>query len=208
MGRSTREIDWESVERDYRIGALTVRQIADKHSIDKSGITNHAKKGNWTRDLSEAVRAATNAKVREAVIAEADKRRTEATISTFSAVDQAANVNVGIILGQQRRVGALNALLEKMVAEVEAVTNDPISLSAIMATLADVDPASVEALAALRTLRNRVTTLKDAAAVAAALNQEERKIFRLDEDKPVADSSIESLLAAMKNDLAGAETDS
>ena len=49
-------------------------------------------------------------------------------------------------------------------------------------------------------MRNRVTTLKDASAVAAALNQEERKIFRLDDDKPVADNSIESLLLAMKAD--------
>lgn len=201
MGRPSAEIDWEAAERDYRLGApLTVRQVAKKHGCSTSGLMARAKKEGWTRDLSEAVRVATKTKIREAVVNEWSKTATGAEQSTFSEVDLAANVNATIVLGQQRRVGKLNELLERMVARVEAVTSDTKTLGQIAKALADADPAAADSIKQLASLRNMVVTLKDASVVAAALNQEERKIFRLDDDKPVADDTIEALLFAMKSD--------
>lgn len=197
-GRST--IDWEGVERDYRIGQLTVRQTAKKHGCAVSGLMLRAKKERWSRDLSEVVALATKARLRSAVAAHWTENGANLERATHSEVENAASVNVAIILGQQQRVKRLNNLLEKMVAEVEEITQNAQSLDSIVAALKEVDPASAEAIAQLRTLRNRVTTLKDAAAVAAALNQEERKIFRLEEDNARTDTSVESLLAAMKAD--------
>ncbi len=199
MRRTTR-IDWESAERDYRVGQLTVRQIADKHDCAVSGLMLRAKKGAWTRDLSEAVNLATKARIRAAVTDQWRQHGTNLEQATCSEVEVVASQNAQIILGQQRRVGRLNELLERLVAEVEAVTTDTKSLAEIAKALAEADPAAAEAVSQLKSLRNRVATLKDASAVAAALNNEERKIFRLDDGKPVADNSIESLLRAMKAD--------
>lgn len=199
MGRRSK-IDWEAAERDYRIGQLTVRQTAKKHCCAVSGLMLRAKKEGWTRDLSEAVALATKARVRAAVAAHWNQSGANLEQATSTEIDAAASVNVAIILGQQQRVKRLNHLLEKMVTEVEEVTQNAHSLDAIVMALKEADPASVEAIAQLRTLRSRVTTLKDAAMVAAALNSEERKIFRLDEGKPTGDGSIEGLLAAMRSD--------
>ena len=206
MGRRSK-IDWEAAERDYRIGQLTVRQTAKKHCCAVSGLMLRAKKEGWTRDLSEAVALATKARVRAAVAAHWNQSGANLEQATSTGVDAAASVNVAIILGQQHRVKRLNDLLEKMVAEVEEVTQNAHSLDAIIAALKEADPASVEAIAQLRTLRSRVTTLKDAALVAAALNSEERKIFRLDEGTSKTDGSIEALLAAMRCDPMLAEAD-
>lgn len=118
------DIDWESVETDYRICQLSIRKIAEKHGTEASSITRRAKKGGWTRDLSEAVRAATRAKVRDAVAQETQRNATECTQSTFSEVDLAANVNATLIMRHQKRAGRMSDLLEKMADEIEQMTGD------------------------------------------------------------------------------------
>jgi len=208
MGRSSREIDWEGVERDYRMGQLTLRQIALKFGIALSAVARHAKKGGWSRDLSDAVRACTSAKVMAALAEDAKKRDASEEQVTFSEVDLAANLNATIILGQQRRVRRQNELLEKLISELETVTSDLGSLDTLVAALGKLDTSSDQAIGQLRTLRNRVLLLKDAATITTTLNTEERKIFRLDEGRPRHDNSMESLLAAMRNDPLCLEMDS
>ena len=55
------QIDWEAIERDYRIGQLSVREIARRHEVEASTITRKAKKETWARDYSEEVKAKTRA---------------------------------------------------------------------------------------------------------------------------------------------------
>ncbi|WP_372874145.1 hypothetical protein [Pseudomonas sp.] len=56
-------IDWESIERDYRAGLLSLRGIADKHGSNEGTIRSRAKKHGWLRDLTEQVRSATQGKL-------------------------------------------------------------------------------------------------------------------------------------------------
>jgi hypothetical protein len=41
--------DWIAVERDYRAGQLSLRQLAAKHRCSHSGVANKARRENWTR---------------------------------------------------------------------------------------------------------------------------------------------------------------
>jgi hypothetical protein len=43
-------IDWRDVERDYREGRLSLRQLALKHRCSHSTIANFAGRHGWTRD--------------------------------------------------------------------------------------------------------------------------------------------------------------
>ena len=207
MGRSSREIDWEGVERDYRMGQLTLRQIALKFGIALSAVARHAKKGGWSRDLSEAVRACTSAKVIAALAEEAHKRDASEEQVTFSEVDLASNLNATIMLGQQRRVRRQNELLEKLISELEAATSERDSLDTVGQTSSRSNTSSDQAVGQLLTLRERALMLKDAATITTTLNTEERKIFRLDGERSERDSSIESLLAAMRSDPLSLEMD-
>ena len=56
-------IDWESIERDYRAGLLSLRGIADKNGSNEGTIRSRAKKHGWLRDLTEQVRSATQGKL-------------------------------------------------------------------------------------------------------------------------------------------------
>ena len=62
MGR--RRIDWEVIERDFRAGILTFREISTKHNISTSTLNVNAKKFGWVRDLTEAINKRTQQKIR------------------------------------------------------------------------------------------------------------------------------------------------
>ncbi|WP_095169210.1 hypothetical protein [Pseudomonas sp. Irchel 3H3] len=53
---TTRQLDWEAIERAYRAGALSIRTIADRNGISDTAIRKKAKASGWVRDLSEQVR--------------------------------------------------------------------------------------------------------------------------------------------------------
>ena len=42
-------IDWESVERDYRAGTLSLREVAARHAYAHSTIANRASIERWER---------------------------------------------------------------------------------------------------------------------------------------------------------------
>lgn len=58
------QIDWEAVERDYRAGCLSVREIARKHGCDDKAVRRRAVELQWIRDLADKVRQRAAAKVR------------------------------------------------------------------------------------------------------------------------------------------------
>lgn len=49
--------DWEAVERDYRAGLLSVREIGLAHGVSHTAINKRAKKHGWDRDLKGKIRA-------------------------------------------------------------------------------------------------------------------------------------------------------
>jgi hypothetical protein len=56
--------DWDAIERAYRAGQLSIKELARQHKFSDS-----AKAKGWTRDLSDAVRT----RVRESLVCESRK---------------------------------------------------------------------------------------------------------------------------------------
>lgn len=56
--------DWETIEREYRAGQLSVREIARRHEISEKAIRKRAERDGWQRDLADKVRQG----VREALV--------------------------------------------------------------------------------------------------------------------------------------------
>ena len=69
-GVGKRKADWEAVERDYRTGQYTLRELEAKHGPNNATISRHAANHGWTQDLSVAIKQATNAKLIAAVVSE------------------------------------------------------------------------------------------------------------------------------------------
>lgn len=60
---TTKQPDWEAIERAYRAGSLSVRAIAERHNISDTAIRSKAEKNGWARDLTDQVRQAAKSKL-------------------------------------------------------------------------------------------------------------------------------------------------
>lgn len=70
MGRRS-DINWNEVELDFRLGQLSIREIAKKHSISDSNLRARAKRLAWQRDDGEVARIATQAALSEEITLQA-----------------------------------------------------------------------------------------------------------------------------------------
>lgn len=152
--------DWEAVERDYRTGQLTLRELQAKHGPPYATIGQRAKREGWTQDLRVAVRKATNAALIEELTTQATRGATQSHTNTVLA---AAEANKQVILGHRKRLAVLTADAEWARAK----------LVALGGTVADVKEAAV-VVAALESL-SRLT--KNVIAG-------EREAYALDDSAP------------------------
>ena len=56
MSSTRTQIDWEAIERAYRPGVLSLREIAKQHGISEGAIRKRARAKAWARDLTDNVR--------------------------------------------------------------------------------------------------------------------------------------------------------
>ncbi|WP_052368734.1 hypothetical protein [Kingella negevensis] len=49
-------VDWECLEKDYRAGLLSLRELGAKFGVSEGAIRKRAKRDNWVRDLGGKVR--------------------------------------------------------------------------------------------------------------------------------------------------------
>jgi hypothetical protein len=111
MGRG--KIDWAACEADYRSGSLSNRQLAELYGCGESGVRDRAKRFGWQRDLSEAVRKATNAKLLRAELRSADPR------SDAQIVDDGAELRAAVIRAQRVTIGRGQKAVEELFSELE-----------------------------------------------------------------------------------------
>ncbi|WP_431078463.1 hypothetical protein [Pseudomonas siliginis] len=60
---TTKQPDWEVIERAYRAGSLSIRTIAERQGVSDTAIRKKAKALGWARDLSDQVRKEVRSKL-------------------------------------------------------------------------------------------------------------------------------------------------
>ena len=118
---STKAVDWERIELDYRAGAMSLREIAANHpGTNHVAIARRAKTEGWTRDLSERIKAkAEDLVTRAAVTADVTANRavTEKQVVEANAQDQ-ASVRLSHRKDIQRKRAIVASLTDEMEAQV------------------------------------------------------------------------------------------
>lgn len=107
--------DWQAVERDYRTGKFTLRELESKHGPNNATISRRAAKEGWTQDLSVAIKQATNAALIEALVAdECSKAQQDAATTVLAA----AELNKDVILGHRKDAQAAQQAMQQAMAVV------------------------------------------------------------------------------------------
>ncbi|WP_347506189.1 hypothetical protein [Pseudomonas anguilliseptica] len=115
MTANTRQrYDWAAVERDYRTGQYSNRELSRLHGPSEAAIRKRAADGKWSRDLSEQIRQRVREKTTLAVAREVVKAETDAEI-----VEQAAEAGAEVIRGHQRMLRRAQDLTETLMDQLE-----------------------------------------------------------------------------------------
>lgn len=107
-----KKIDWEAIEREYRAGQLSLREIGRIHGVTDTAIRKKAKLEGWARDLTDQVRATVRAKlVREdsSQSGSQDGSHPERA-NDRDIVDEMAARGVEVVRSHRRSLAQLNAI--------------------------------------------------------------------------------------------------
>jgi len=170
-----KNIDWEAIQREYRAGVLSVREIARQHNISDNLIRRRAKKhpNQWQRDLTKRVRVAVQRKIAADTGVRDDNVRTQG--DEDSIVEAASN-----------RALEVNRLHKKSIAKTAFIEE---SLSDELAALQSVSAAS-KSDAKPPALSTKVTTLLALVSAQEKRIRLERQAFGMTDDvKPEEDGS-------------------
>jgi hypothetical protein len=102
-------VDWDAIERDYRTDKFTLRELATKYGVTHTTISRNAEKKGWTKDLTDAIRQATNAKLVQQTV---QQQCTTAHQNATDTVLAAAELNSRIIQGHRTRLAGLHDAVE------------------------------------------------------------------------------------------------
>lgn len=184
--------DWEAVEIAYRTGRFSLRQLTAKFGPSPSVISRKAAEKGWPKDLSLAIKQATQARVIAAVAKEdvdaaqrQERNRERNTTATVAAV---ASMNAEVILAHRGRVAQATDVAMRMLAELDATTTHAAELEALWLEISgakDEDNPAIKAalmrrihdLLALHSRIGSIHKMLDALSKAQTL---ERQAFGLD----------------------------
>jgi hypothetical protein len=188
-------VDWDAVDRDYRAGNLTVRELATKHGTNHATIVRRAKRLGLTRDLSEAVREATNARlIAETITKEVTKSHHEVTNTVLAA----AEVNAQVVMGHRQELSQARALANALLAELQqaALTADDLEMLAEILAGEGAKPADLakarNAVARTLGLGGRVTSIRALGETFVRLQAAERVAYGIEQVPKVTEDRMRS----------------
>ena len=175
-------LDWEAIERSYRIGVLSVREIGAAHGVSHTAINKRAKTFKWSRDLKAKVQARAEALVSKAEVSKLVSTKT--VITEKLEVEATATLIADTQIGQRKHIGRCLSLAEKLMNELESVTDLRGDVDELVRRLKgdDVDGADALELAAkMSSLPSRMKSMKELADISRTLIALQRQAYGMGE---------------------------
>lgn len=193
------KVDWEAVEREYRIGLKTLRQIGEEFGCSHVAVKKRAEREGWDRDLSAKIREATESKVTKALVTKQVTKET--AISERQLVEANAAVCAQVVLDQRSDLSESAELERKLMAELLAMTDKADQFRELGEMMRSPDEFGQDKVndqyfAAISNPQ-RIKSAKLLMDMRKARIETERKVLRLDEQKPADVSPLAELVKAV-----------
>jgi len=192
-----RRTDWDAVERDYRTGRFTLRELETKYEVNNSTISRRADKHGWTQDLSTAIKQATNAKLIQSIVAAECSTAQQNAADTVLA---AAEVNKQVILGHRKGLQELTSVKRTLLDQIQQAAAMLPDLAEVIEMVRQPDDNGIDrANDALRKAMSRsalVDDLKKLADVDEKVRKGEREAFGLDAGEKPENEGLAAMATA------------
>jgi hypothetical protein len=120
MADKRARIDWDSIEPHYRAGVRSLRDIADEFKVSNVAIVKHAEKAGWTRNLAAKIQEKADAKVAAALVAAERADSPAGKLTEAVRVEVEAEVQSRIRIKHQKTLGKLDAISERLIADLSS----------------------------------------------------------------------------------------
>jgi len=180
-------IDMLSLERDFRMTALSYKQLGEKYNISPGRISQLKKERNWSRDLQEAVKSAAHAK-----LVNGPKQRLAGEAPLDDLIEAEGDRLAKIVESHRDNVAQLKRIATRLAASVERHLDkvDEMLLGGV--TKRDLLPSETDALIAARSAATR--DLAALAQIHAKIVPLERQAWYISDDKPDDDDASEIVI--------------
>jgi hypothetical protein len=116
-GSSARTTDWEAIERDYRAGIKTLRQMADEYGVSHPAINKRAKRDDWSRDLATKIKERAESLVTKSLVT--TEVTTETRVAEKQLIEANAQALVQVRLSHRRDIHRSRSVLMRLMDELE-----------------------------------------------------------------------------------------
>lgn len=193
-----RQVDWERIEPDWRLGIKSVLQLAAEYEaetgrpVSHTAINKHFKKLGVPRDLSAKVRAKADSMVSTAMVS--GKVSVETTVADAKLIESDAVIMASVILNHRQDIQRSRKLTMGLLGELEAQTNNLPLFEQLGELMAKPDDKGQDKRNDLYqkviSMPGRVDSMKKIAESLKTLIGLEREAFSIDdhrsEDKPAS----------------------
>lgn len=196
--KATRQaVDWQAVERDYRAGILSLREMSAAHGVSHVAIKKHAEKTGWSRDLSAKIKAKADELVNRAAV---NKEVNAAGAVSEREVIESNALQIARVRGTQRSdITRGRSLCMRLLVELESQTGNLPELQALGEMLRAPDDTGADKLndiyRAVISLPERTKTMKALADSLKTLIGLEREAYNIDATTPDAVKTLVDLAA-------------
>ena len=206
LNMTTKQPDWERIEQLFRAGLLSVREIAVACGVSHTAINKRSKAEGWDRDLNAKIKAKADSLVSKREVS--TKVSTETLATERGIVEANAEVIADIRLAHRGDISRSRRLTNKLLDELEALTDEQGTIKQLVAQLEDGDHDDGEAMADVLALAHkmgalptRTKTMKELAETLKTLVVLERQAYGLDEkDKSTDTDELSSLMDELTKD--------
>ena len=182
---TTKQPDWEAIERAYRAGVLSIREIASAQGITHGAINKRAKRDGWERDLKAKIKAKADSLVSKRSVSTEVSTKTPDTEREI--IELNAEVIANIRMAHRGDISRSRRLTNKLLDELESLTDEQGTIKELIDQLKDGDHEDGEAMADVLALAKKMSalpartkTMKELAETLKTLVALERQAYDLD----------------------------
>ena len=187
MGAARKTVDWEAVEREYRAGIRSLRDIAAEFDITDTAIRKRAKRDDWVRDLSAKVSAKAEAMVRRSEVR--SEVRSESAITERELVEANAEMMANVIRSHRQSLGRLGSVVQLLFDRLETELTGTELFEQLGELMHAPDENGQDKLNELYrkviALPSQTDTAKKLAETLKTKIELERKVFKIEEQPPI-----------------------
>ena len=200
-----KQTDWEAIERKYRAGVLSLREIGKQHSVSDTAIRKKAKIEGWERDLTTRVQAQVRAKLVRAEVRSVERANPQ---TEHEIVEEAAATVVEVVRSHRKGIAAGRNIVGMLMQQLTSAAENREVLEDIIEDETKEDTTTKRRTALMKavSLPAHAATIRDLSTAMKNVVSLERQAFNIRDELPpptddLTDDELDREIAQLKKEI-------